>query len=105
KVDVGQSPPLDLVSAQAEVASDEEQLIVAQTVVKEAEDRLRLLILDTTQRDSWTVNIDVVDSPPVGVAAPDVDAAGATALRDRADLVRARKDIENSQTSVAYTRN
>ena len=65
KVDVGQSPPLDLVSAQAEVASDEEQLIVAQTAVKEAEDRLRLLILDTTQRDSWTVSLDTVDSPPV----------------------------------------
>src|SRR6266853_3333966 len=50
KVDVGQSPPLDLVSAQAEVAADEEQLIVAQTAVKEAEDRLRVLILDTSDR-------------------------------------------------------
>ena len=29
KVDVGQSPPIDLVSAQAEVASNQEQLIVA----------------------------------------------------------------------------
>src|SRR6202011_4458901 len=27
------------------------------------------------------------------------------ALRDRADLVRARKDIENSQTSLKFTRN
>jgi outer membrane protein TolC len=105
KVDVGQSPPLDLVSAQAEVASDEEQLIVAQTVVKEAEDRLRLLILDTTQRDSWRVNIDTVDSPPVAIAAPDLDAAVGNALRERADLARARKDIENSQTSLKYTRN
>jgi outer membrane protein len=105
KVDVGQSPPLDLVSAQAEVASDEEQLIVAQTAVKEAEDRLRLLILDTAQRDSWTVNIDTVDSPPVAVAAPDLDAAVGNALRDRADLARARKDIESSQTSLKFTRN
>jgi outer membrane protein len=105
KVDVGQSPPLDLVSAQAEVASDEEQLIVAQTAVKEAEDRLRLLILDTAQRDSWTVDIDTVDSPPVAVAAPDLDAAVGNALRDRADLARARKDIESSQTSLKFTRN
>ena len=29
KVDVGQSPPLDLVSAQAEVAANQEQLIIA----------------------------------------------------------------------------
>ncbi len=105
RVDVGGSPPLDLVSAQAEVASNEEQLIVAQTVVKEAEDRLRLLILDTGQRDSWTVNIDPVDSPPSGMAAPDLDAAVATALRDRADLLRARKDIENARTSLTFTGN
>jgi outer membrane protein len=105
KVDVGQSPPLDLVSAQAEVASDEEQLIVAETTVKEAEDRLRLLILDTTRRDSWTVNLDTIDSPPVAVAAPDVDAAVARALGGRADLARARKDIENSQTSLKFTHN
>src|SRR4029453_7630555 len=39
KVNVGQSPPIDLVSAQAEVAADEEQLIIAETAVKQAEDR------------------------------------------------------------------
>ena len=31
KVDVGQSPPLDLLSAQAEVAANQEQLIIAET--------------------------------------------------------------------------
>jgi outer membrane protein len=105
RVDVGQSPPLDLVSAQAEVASDEEQLIIAETAVKEAEDRLRLLILDTTQRDSWTVSLDAIDSPPVGLPAPDVDQAVATALRERADLERARKDIDISETSVKFAGN
>ena len=105
KVDVGQSPPLDLVSAQAEAAADEEQLIVAQTAVKQSEDRLRLLILDTTERDAWTVNIEPIDPPPAGIASPDLDAAVANAMRDRADLVRARKDIENSQTGVTYAGN
>jgi outer membrane protein TolC len=105
RVDVGQSPPLDMVSAQAEAASNEEQLIVAQTAIKEAEDRLRLLVLDTTQRDTWSVQIDAIDSPPVGLPAPDLDAAVATALRDRGDLARARKEIENSQATVKYTGN
>lgn len=105
RVDVGTSPPIDLVSAQAELASNEEQVIVAETAVKEAEDRLRVLILDTTQSDSWTVILDAIDSPPVGLAAPDADAAIAVALRDRADLVRARKDIETSQTTIKYTGN
>jgi outer membrane protein len=105
RVEVGQSPPIDLVSAQAEVAVDEEQLIIAETTIKEAEDRLRLLVLDTTQRDSWTVSLEAIDSPPVGLPIPDVDQAVTSALRDRADLERARKDIETSQTSLRFTSN
>src|SRR5207247_4284832 len=72
KVDVGTSPPLDLVSAQAEVAADQEQLIIAETSVKQSEDRLRVLIFDPTVRDNWSVAIDPVDTPPVGTAALDV---------------------------------
>jgi outer membrane protein len=105
RVEVGQSPPIDLVSAQAEVAVDEEQLIIAETTIKEAEDRLRLLVLDTSQRDSWTIGIEAIDSPPVGLPIPDVDQAVTSALHDRADLARARKDIEASQTSLTFAGN
>src|SRR5205085_12215730 len=71
KVDVGTSPPLDLVSAQAEVALDQEQLIIAETAVKQSEDRLRVLIFDPTVRDNWNVKIDPIDTPPVGTATID----------------------------------
>ncbi len=105
KVDVGQSPPLDLVSAQAEAAADQEQVIIAETTVKEIEDQLRTLIFDTSDRSVWNVQIQPVDSPPVGLASPDLDAAVTNALRDRADLARARKDIESSGIGVKFTRN
>ncbi len=105
KVDVGSSPPLDLVSAQAEVASFQEQLIIAETAVKQTEDRLRVLIFDPTQRENWSVSIDPIDSPPIATPTLDVDAAITRALAERADLVRARKDIENSQTGVKYAGN
>jgi outer membrane protein len=104
KVNVGQSPPLDLVSAQAEVASNEEQLIVAETAVQQAEDRLRTLILDTSQAGAWTTTLEPTDRPPVGVT-PDLEAAVRTALSERADLVRGRKDIENAATTVKFTGN
>ena len=105
KVDVGSAPPLDLVSAQAEVAADQEQLIIAETAIKQAEDRLRLLIFDTSDRDNWRVVIDAVDSPPIATATIDLDAAVTRALTQRADLLRARKDIENAQTAVKFTNN
>jgi HAE1 family hydrophobic/amphiphilic exporter-1 len=105
KVDVGSSPPLDLVSAQAEVAANREQLIIAETAVKQAEDRLRLLIFDPTNRENWNVVIDTVDSPPITTATIDVEGAVTRALAERADLQRARKDIDNAQTNVKYTAN
>jgi outer membrane protein TolC len=103
KVDVGQSPPIDLVSAEAEVASNEEQLIVAETSVKQAEDRLRMLIFDAARRDVWNVAIEPVDTPVLGAAAIDLEAAVTNALRDRADLARARKDVENAATTLRLT--
>jgi outer membrane protein TolC len=105
KVDVGTSPPLDLVSAQAEVASNQEQLIIAETQVKEAEDRLRLLIMDPTERQTWMTALEVIDSPPVATPTIDIDAAVTRALAERADLQRSRKDIENAQTNVAFSAN
>jgi HAE1 family hydrophobic/amphiphilic exporter-1 len=105
KVDVGSSPPLDLVSARAEVAGNQEQLIIAETAVKQAEDRLRVLIFDPTVRDNWTIQIDPIDSPPVGTATVDVDAAVTKALDSRADLQRVRKDMTNADTAVKYAGN
>ena len=105
KVDVGQSPPLDLVAAQAEVAADQEQLIIAQTAVKQDEDRLRALIFDASDRSVWAVPIDPIDPPPLQRVAMDVEAAVTNALRDRPDLERARRDIDNAQVTVKFAGN
>jgi HAE1 family hydrophobic/amphiphilic exporter-1 len=105
KVDVGTAPPLDLVSAQAEVASDQEQLIIAETSVKQIEDQLRLLIMDPSKRETWNTAIDPIDTPPVSTPTLDVDAAVNRALAERADLLRAHKDIASADTSVKFTAN
>jgi len=97
KVDVGQSPPLDMVSAEAEVASNREQLIVAETAVRQAEDRLRMLIFDPTKQDVWKVKLEAVDSPRIEPFALDLDGAVANALRSRADLERSRQEIDNAK--------
>jgi HAE1 family hydrophobic/amphiphilic exporter-1 len=105
RVDVGQSPPLDLVSARAEVAQRRENLIVAVTQVRQSEDQLRLLILDPKRPDFWSVRLEPADLvPPIGPT-PDVDAAVRTALRERTDLQRSQRQIENTETVVALAKN
>jgi HAE1 family hydrophobic/amphiphilic exporter-1 len=105
RVDVGTSPPLDLVAARAEVAQRRENLIVARTTARQAEDLLRTLILDPKRDDFWRVQIEPADRVPAVGAPPDVEAAVARALGERADLVRARKDIQKSETNVELSRN
>ncbi|MEQ1869123.1 MAG: efflux RND transporter permease subunit [Vicinamibacterales bacterium] len=105
KVDVGQSPPLDLLSAEAEVASNQEQLIVADTAVRQAEDRLRLLIFDASRREIWATALNAVDTPPIAMVALDVEGAVTTALRERADLSRARQDLQSAQTTLKLAGN
>jgi hypothetical protein len=53
----------------------------------------------------WTVKIEPIDSAPIGAPAPDLDAAITRALSDRADLRRARKDIDSLQTNVRFASN
>ena len=104
RVDVGQSPPLDLVAAQAEVAQRRESLIVARTSVRQAEDLLRTLVLDPKRDDFWSVRIEPVERVPAGGAPPDVDAAVRRALAERTDILRTRKEIEISDTEIAFAR-
>jgi outer membrane protein len=105
RVDVGQSPPLDLVAAQAEVAQRRENLIVARTTALQAEDVLRTLILDPRRADYWSVRLDPAERRPPVTPAPDLDAAVRHALDSRSDVAQARKVIENNETAVALARN
>ena len=105
RVRLGQSPPLDLVQVQAEVADRREGLIRARAAADDAEDQLRRLIIDPSDRSFWNVRVDPVDEPPVRTAPPDVDAVVAKALDARYDLGRARNDVRNATTNVEFLAN
>jgi outer membrane protein len=81
------------------VAANQEQLIVAETAVRQAEDRLRVLIFDATRREIWNLPLEAVDAPPLGITALDVDAAVTRALAERSDLLRSRKDVESARAT------
>ncbi|HXW08796.1 MAG TPA: efflux RND transporter permease subunit [Vicinamibacterales bacterium] len=105
RVDVGQSPPLDLVAAQAEVAQRRENLIVARTAARIAEDVLRTRTIDSRRDDFWTLRIEPADRVPTVGPPPDVESAVRRALAERTDLIEARKVIQNTETNVSLTRN
>jgi outer membrane protein TolC len=104
-VDVGQSPPLDLVTARAEVAQRRENLIVARTNALQTEDVLRTRVFPPNRSDFWTAHLQPADVvPPIG-GPPDVDAAVRRALSERPDIAEARKQIQIDDTNVLLSRN
>jgi len=107
KVRVGTLAPLDVVAAESEVASRDEGVIVAESALGDAQDNIRRVIFPRNDPASWAVRIVPTDRPtyesaPVSV---DVDAAIRNALENRTDVVAARKNIENAETGIQFSRN
>src|SRR5262249_42784195 len=93
------------VGAGGERAPEKEERGGARTGVKRAEARRRVLFFAPPDRGSWNVAIEPADAPPVATITADLDAAVTRALGERADLARARKDIDNAKISEKYANN
>ena len=102
RVEVGSAPPLDLLSARAEQAQREENLVLAQVQARQTEDALRMLIFDPNAPSFWDEGIEPVDPTPAVAPLPDADAVIQRALKTRQDLIRARDDVANAETSVTF---
>ncbi|MBI4888653.1 MAG: TolC family protein [Acidobacteria bacterium] len=105
RVEIGTTPPIDVVEAEAEMAQREEAVIVADAQIATAEDALRALMYDPSAPDFWSVRIEPVSAPPLDVRAIDPDAAARAALANRADLQQAQKNLETTGINLRYFRN
>ena len=101
RVEIGTMAPIDIVQAQAEVASNEERVIVADAAIKRAQDNLRALILDPSTTDFWNTALEPSDAAPFEEQAIDTEAAVRNALDKRADLRQAKNTIDRSDSASA----
>lgn len=105
RVEIGTLAPLDVIQAQAEVASNEERVIVAEAQIRAAQDSLRALILDPASADFWNVSFEPTDAPTYAAQAIDVEGAVRNALDKRSDLRSAKNSLEQSDINIKYYRN
>ncbi len=105
RVEIGTTPPIDIVEAESEVAQREEAVIVAEAQIQTAEDTLRALILDPSSPDFWTVHLEAADVPAFQPAPVDVDGAVRNALEKRTDLQQSTKSLELNAIDIRYLRN
>jgi outer membrane protein TolC len=105
RVNVGQSPQLDVVQAQAQVASMEDAVIQARAGIFTAEDILRSLIFDPNRSDYWTARIEPSDTVDASDRPIDLDGAIKNALANRLDLQVLRKQLEIADLNLRVSGN
>ncbi len=105
RVEVGSMAPIDIVEAEAEVARQEENVIVREGAIQAAEDQLRTLILNPNQPDFWTTKLEPGDQPTLTETAVDVEGAIRNALVNRTDLIQLRKQLESVDLDIKYNEN
>ena len=102
RVEVGTLAPIDIIEAQAEVASVEESVIQAEARISTAQDRLRALVLNPSQADFWSVRFEPAEAPTLMPVVIDVEGAVQNALTNRTDVARLKKQLDNVDVNLKF---
>lgn len=105
-VEVGTMAPINIISAEAEVASREAALLGAESEILNREDQLKLVInLRAEDPQAESVRIQPIDSPMEEATEVSLDQALATALQNRPDLASLRLGIVNNDRDLSFAKN
>ncbi|MGB8952330.1 MAG: TolC family protein [Candidatus Aminicenantales bacterium] len=105
KVEVGTMAPIDLYTAQAEVATREADILQAEALVKNSEDRLKSIINISEAENGEDVELFPTDKPRFEERDIELDTALAIALEKRPDLKAAQIDMKNKELNVSFAAN
>jgi outer membrane protein TolC len=102
RVEIGTMAPLDIVQAEAEVATREEAVILAEAAIDRQQDAVRALVFNPKSADFWTARIVPTESVTFQPTTVDIDNAVQNALSQRTDLSVARKNLEANDVNIRY---
>jgi outer membrane protein TolC len=105
RVEIGTMAPIDIVQAEAEVATREESVILAEAQIERAQDALRTLVYSPSTPEFWNARIEPTETITFTATPVNPEAAVTRALKERTDLDTARKNLENADVNVRYYRN
>lgn len=105
RIDAGTLAPIEIYQAEAEVALRQQEVIVAQAAVKEAEDRLKTALNLYDNERYWNITLLPMDKPMVEKTVPDLTRCVKTALEKRPDIIEAKLGIKAADIQVKYSKN
>ena len=105
RVEIGTLAPIDIVQAQSEAASRRQALAQAEQALATAELVLKQLIVNGTDDEYWTATLNPVDLPTIEAQPVDLEVAIRSALDQRTDLARSRRQLDINDVNLAAMRN
>jgi outer membrane protein TolC len=105
RVEVGTMAPIDVVQAQSQAATQQQNLVTVQGAMRTAELALKRLIVSGTQDPNWNVRIDPTDRPDFRAEPIDIEAAVRRALSERTDVEIAKKTVAQNDVTLKFLGN
>jgi outer membrane protein TolC len=105
EVEVGMMAPIEVLSAEAEVATREADILQAEVLVKNSEDLLSTLLNFKQDESGTPLTIAPADIPTPDVPETTVSEALAQAMANRPELRTARIDVKNRDLDLTWSRN
>jgi len=104
-VEVGTMAPMDVLSARAEVATREADIIQAEAEVESRSDQLRMLLNLPDEGEGAVTAVLPKDTPTFEEKSFDLDEALALAIQNRTDLAIGRIGLKNEELNLSYAKN
>jgi outer membrane protein TolC len=104
-VEVGTLAPIEILSAQAEVATRQADILSAQADVKNNMDRLRTIINLPEAEMKQALPIKPLDSPQFAESKISVDEALAMAMENRPELKSLKVSVKTQDLNLSYAKN
>ncbi len=106
EIEAGVLPPIDILTAESDVATRTADILEAEAMVQNAEDQLKAVInLAAESENAEGLRIVPTDSPSVVREEISLERALGIALENRPDLQAARIDLQNKELNLSYARN
>jgi len=105
EVEVGTLAPIEILTAEAEVAAREADILQSEVLVENNEDTLKTMINKYTGMGEAGSQILPMDKPTSIERRVDIESALATAMSHRPDLKRYKLEIKNRDLDFSYAKN
>ncbi len=105
-VEVGTLAPIEILTAQEQVATREAEILEAEALVKNNEDALKTIInLTADEEEAEILRIIPTDKPGYEKKDMSLEQALAVAMENRPDLQVSRIDLKNKEINLSYAKN